>query len=75
MEDEHKLLSLFILDIIWRPKGEFDEDARKIIIFLTDQSSHYALDGLLGGIVTPAGMSWNVFQIIVESMILPLFKP
>ena len=28
---------------------------------MTDQSSHYALDGLLGGIVTPAGMSCNIF--------------
>ena len=31
------------------------EEARKVIVFLSDQSVHYAYDGLLGGIVTPAG--------------------
>ena len=36
------------------------DGTRKIIIFITDQSSHYALDGLLGGIVTPAGMKLQV---------------
>ena len=44
----------FILEHIWKT-GIPNEGARKIIIFVTDQSSHYALDGLLGGIVTPAG--------------------
>ena len=76
VNDYFKVFLLFILDIIWRPEGEFDEDARKIIIFLTDQSSHYALDGLLGGIVTPAGMSCNIFLYnILRNISLDIYIP
>ena len=50
-----QILAYCFLDLIWPKDKTKNETARKIIIFVTDQSSHYALDGLLGGIVTPAG--------------------
>ena len=50
-------LALQILDIIW--KKDIDEErakhTRKIIVYFTDEASHSALDGILGGILTPAG--------------------
>ena len=61
-----KLESISTLDHIWK-NGEFQSGTRKIIIFLTDQSSHYALDGLLGGIVTPAGKMVVVSQIVLRA--------
>ena len=53
--DEITNIGILFLDLIWPKDKTKNETARKIIIFVTDQSSHYALDGLLGGIVTPAG--------------------
>ena len=50
-------LALEILDIIWK-KGITEDRAkhtRRIIVYFTDEASHSALDGILGGILTPAG--------------------
>ena len=33
--------------------------ARRIIIYLTDDNIHHALDGLEANIVTPAGKEWH----------------
>ena len=40
-------------NIGWRKKSE---GAKRVIIVITDQEMHYALDGLLAGIVMPYDM-------------------
>ena len=46
------ILSDYSLNLIgWRGKG-----VKKVIIVITDQEMHFALDGILGGIVRPFDM-------------------
>ena len=58
-----------ILDEIWNvglsEESKAKKDIRKIIVFFTDEASHYALDGSLGGLLTPAGILYFTYNLLM----------